>query len=109
MFNCMFSVFFAARVVGSSLAISCCFISFSVNVVIHELTFSWHFDAGISSGVIAGVSVAGVSGALVLVLCAYAGIYRRQKMVETSFLPEGTEDRYIQHKSGNSLGLVLVG
>ncbi|KAJ0018828.1 hypothetical protein Pint_09817 [Pistacia integerrima] len=34
---------------------------------------------GISSGVIAGISVGGVAGALVLAFCVYAGIYKRKK------------------------------
>ncbi|OMO76905.1 hypothetical protein CCACVL1_15364 [Corchorus capsularis] len=49
------------------------------------------------SRVIAGISIAGVSGALILVFCIYAGIYRRKKVVEASFL----EDHYIQQGRGS--------
>ncbi|KAJ0081371.1 hypothetical protein Patl1_09931 [Pistacia atlantica] len=60
---------------------------------------------GISSGVIAGISVGGVAGALVLAFCVYAGIYKRKKAVEASFLPVGTENQYVQHGSGSANAL----
>ncbi|XP_031260053.1 chitin elicitor receptor kinase 1-like [Pistacia vera] len=60
---------------------------------------------GISSGVIAGISVGGVAGALVLAFCVYAGIYKRKKVGEASFLPEGTENQYVQHGSGSANAL----
>ncbi|CAL1397571.1 unnamed protein product [Linum trigynum] len=48
--------------------------------------------AGISGRVIAGISVAGVAGALLLALCLYAGVYRRKKVDASSFLPPATPD-----------------
>ncbi|XP_015574289.1 lysM domain receptor-like kinase 3 isoform X1 [Ricinus communis] len=55
--------------------------------------------AGISRKVIAGISIAGVAGALLLISCIYFGCYRRQK-IETVLIPETTEDPYIQHGHG---------
>ncbi|GFZ06346.1 chitin elicitor receptor kinase 1 [Actinidia rufa] len=43
-------------------------------------------SGGITGGVIAGISVAGVAGALLLAVCFYAGLYRRKKGIEGSFL-----------------------
>ncbi|ESR63029.1 hypothetical protein CICLE_v10017678mg, partial [Citrus x clementina] len=59
---------------------------------------------GISSRAIAGISIGGVAGALFLAFCVYAGVYRRKKVVEASFLPEASEDHYIQH--GPAIALV---
>jgi len=62
------------------------------------------FQAGISSRVIAGISVAGVAGAFFLASCFYFGFYRRRK-VEASLLPEAAESPYIHHRHGNYLFL----
>ncbi|KAJ4703970.1 putative Receptor protein kinase [Melia azedarach] len=56
---------------------------------------------GISSRVIAGISVGGVVGALLLAFCLYTGLYRRKKV--TSFFAEASDEPYIQHGSGNTL------
>ncbi|XP_048326838.1 lysM domain receptor-like kinase 3 [Ziziphus jujuba] len=74
---------------------------------------------GISQGVIAGISVAGVCGTLVLGLFVYAGFYRRKKLVEaSSLLPKASDDHYIQltpgsgstlEKTSDSSALVGVG
>ncbi|KAF3451759.1 hypothetical protein FNV43_RR07855 [Rhamnella rubrinervis] len=70
---------------------------------------------GISRSVIAGISVAGVAGTLILAFCVYAGFYRRKKAVEASLLPAASEDPFVQltHASGStsektleSIGLV---
>lgn len=61
-------------------------------------------STGISSRTIAGISIGGVAGALFLAFCVYAGVYRRKKVVEASFLPEASEDHYIQH--GPAIALV---
>lgn len=57
--------------------------------------------AGISGGVIAGISVAAVAGASILAFCLYAGVYRRKKVVEESFLPAASEDQYVHHRHGS--------
>ncbi|KAA8520131.1 hypothetical protein F0562_014387 [Nyssa sinensis] len=57
-------------------------------------------SSGISSGVIAGISVAGVAGALFLAACIYVGFYRRKKVVEGSFLHEAADDNAIKHRHG---------
>ncbi|KAA3478773.1 Proline-rich receptor-like protein kinase PERK1 [Gossypium australe] len=56
---------------------------------------------GISSKVIAGISVAGVAGALLLGFFVYAGIYRRKKVVKASLHPEASPDHYIQLGHGS--------
>ncbi|MBA0871666.1 hypothetical protein Goshw_028765 [Gossypium schwendimanii] len=58
---------------------------------------------GLSSKVIAGISIAG--GALLLGIFVHAGIYRRKKVVKASLHPEASPDRYIQlgHGSGGTL------
>ncbi|KAG4123973.1 hypothetical protein ERO13_D10G010900v2 [Gossypium hirsutum] len=58
---------------------------------------------GISSKVIAGISIAG--GALLLGFFVHAGIYRRKKVVKASLHPEASPDHYIQlgHGSGGTL------
>ncbi|KAB2060365.1 hypothetical protein ES319_A10G011700v1 [Gossypium barbadense] len=60
---------------------------------------------GISSKVIAGISIAGVTGALLLGFFVHAGIYRRKKVVKASLHPEASPDHYIQlgHGSGGTL------
>lgn len=57
--------------------------------------------AGMSRGVIAGISVAGVAGTLILAFCVYAGFYRRKKVVEASLLKAPSEDPYIQLTHGD--------
>ncbi|WRX27455.1 Serine-threonine/tyrosine-protein kinase [Theobroma cacao] len=57
---------------------------------------------GISSRVIAGISIAGVAGALTLGFCIYAGLYKRKKVVEASLLLEASPDHYIQHGGSGS-------
>ncbi|XVE51063.1 hypothetical protein DITRI_Ditri02bG0008500 [Diplodiscus trichospermus] len=62
------------------------------------------FEPGISSRVIAGISIAGVAGAFFLGFCIYAGLYKRKKVVEASLLLEASPDHYIQHRrSGGTL------
>ncbi|MBA0778947.1 hypothetical protein Gotri_003232 [Gossypium trilobum] len=58
---------------------------------------------GISSKVIAGISIAG--GALLLGFFVHAGIYRRKKVVKASLHPKASPDHYIQlgHGSGGTL------
>ncbi|PSS04686.1 LysM domain receptor-like kinase [Actinidia chinensis var. chinensis] len=51
-----------------------------------------HSSQGITGGVIAGISVAGVAGALLLAVCFYAGLYRRKKGIEGSFLQGEFDD-----------------
>ncbi|XP_020540978.1 lysM domain receptor-like kinase 3 [Jatropha curcas] len=53
-------------------------------------------EAGISSRGIAGISIAGVAGALLFASSIYCWFYRKKKM-ETSLLSETTEDHYFQH------------
>ncbi|KAL4290250.1 hypothetical protein GQ457_14G011050 [Hibiscus cannabinus] len=61
------------------------------------------FEQGISSRVIAGISIAGVAGALLLGLFIYVGLYRRKKVAEASLLPQASPDHYIQHGRGEIL------
>ncbi|XVF87783.1 hypothetical protein PTKIN_Ptkin18bG0148700 [Pterospermum kingtungense] len=56
---------------------------------------------GISSRVIAGISIAAVAGALFLGFCIYAGLYKRKKVVEASSLLEASPYHYIQHGHGS--------
>ncbi|CAK7351491.1 unnamed protein product [Dovyalis caffra] len=56
---------------------------------------------GISSRVIAGISVAGVAGAFFFASCFYFGLYRR-RVVMASLLPEAAESPYIHHRLGSS-------
>ncbi|KAJ8761307.1 hypothetical protein K2173_001363 [Erythroxylum novogranatense] len=60
--------------------------------------------AGISGGVIAGISVAVVVGALILAFSLYFGL-RRRKKDQHLFLPETYEAQYLRNEngSGNSL------
>ncbi|KAM7264907.1 hypothetical protein ACFE04_002590 [Oxalis oulophora] len=62
-------------------------------------------STGISSGVIAGISVGGVAGSALLALGVYAGFYRRKKIVEGSLISE-TEHHYFQtrHVLGSNKG-----
>ncbi|KAJ7946331.1 putative Receptor protein kinase [Quillaja saponaria] len=63
-------------------------------------------SSGISGRAIAGISVGGVAGTVVLALLLYFGLYRRkEKVVEVSCLPGSFQDQYIQlvHGSGSSL------
>lgn len=65
--------------------------------------FSWiMFKAGISSRVIAGISIAGVAGALLFASFIYFRFYKKNK-VHKSLLSETTEHHYSQHGRGNSL------
>ncbi|XP_034698419.1 lysM domain receptor-like kinase 3 isoform X2 [Vitis riparia] len=54
---------------------------------------------GISVGVIAGISVAGVAGSLLLAFVLYAGIYKR-KMGKAPLLPAAFEDQHMQPGQG---------
>ena len=65
------------------------------------------FEPGISSRVIAGISIAGVAGALFLGFCIYAGLYKRKKVVEASLLLEASPDHYIQHGRGEFFFLYI--
>ncbi|GMP73244.1 hypothetical protein CsSME_00031048 [Camellia sinensis var. sinensis] len=51
-----------------------------------ELTL--HLSQGITGGVIAGITVAGVAGAMLLAIGFYVGFYRRNKVVKGSLLRE---------------------
>ncbi|XP_039034499.1 lysM domain receptor-like kinase 3 [Hibiscus syriacus] len=55
---------------------------------------------GISSRVIAGISIAGVAGSLLLGLFIYACLYRRKKIAEASLHLQASPDHYIQHGHG---------
>lgn len=65
------------------------------------------FESGISSRVIAGISVAAVAGALFLGFCIYAGLYKRKKAVEASLLLEASPYHYIQHGHGEFFSLYI--
>eukprot|EP00261_Vitis_vinifera_P036915 XP_019078158.1 PREDICTED: lysM domain receptor-like kinase 3 isoform X6 [Vitis vinifera] len=54
---------------------------------------------GISVGVIAGISVAGVAGSLLLAFVLYVGIYKR-KMGKAPLLPAAFEDQHMQPGQG---------
>ncbi|XP_050208836.1 lysM domain receptor-like kinase 3 isoform X1 [Mercurialis annua] len=54
---------------------------------------------GISRTVIAGISIAGVAGALLLVFCTYFGCYRK-KDVSTKLIPKTTAELYVKHGHG---------
>lgn len=66
------------------------------------------FEPGISSKVMAGISIAGVAGALLLGFFVYAGIYRRKKVVQASLHPEALPDHDIQLGHGELFCLVKV-
>lgn len=53
--------------------------------------------SGISSGAIAGISVAGVAGLLLIAGCVYVGLYRNKKVKRIAF--STTEDQSIQGSS----------
>ncbi|KAA8515547.1 hypothetical protein F0562_018842 [Nyssa sinensis] len=57
-------------------------------------------SSGISGGVIAGLSVAGVAGALFLAACFYVVFYRRKKVVEGSLLHTAFDDKAVEHRHG---------
>ncbi|GMP66758.1 hypothetical protein CsSME_00026979 [Camellia sinensis var. sinensis] len=52
--------------------------------------------AGLSSGVIAGISIAGVAGVLLLAVCIYVGVYKRKKVQDKILLFARSEDQSIQ-------------
>ncbi|XP_052177950.1 lysM domain receptor-like kinase 3 [Diospyros lotus] len=58
-------------------------------------------STGLSGGVIAGISIAGVAGALILAVCIYFGIYKKKKG-EDKLLPSATEDHLLQGAGGTS-------
>ncbi|KAA8515541.1 hypothetical protein F0562_018848 [Nyssa sinensis] len=60
---------------------------------------------GISAGVIAGLSVAGVAGALFFVACFYVVFYKRKKAVEGSFLHTAFDDNAVKHRHGRGSNL----
>ncbi|KAK3040429.1 hypothetical protein RJ639_028678 [Escallonia herrerae] len=51
---------------------------------------------GLSNGVIAAISVAGVAGLLLLAGCLYVGFYRKKKVQEVVSLLTSTEDQSLQ-------------
>ncbi|GMP66759.1 hypothetical protein CsSME_00026979 [Camellia sinensis var. sinensis] len=51
---------------------------------------------GLSSGVIAGISIAGVAGVLLLAVCIYVGVYKRKKVQDKILLFARSEDQSIQ-------------
>ncbi|KAA8515542.1 hypothetical protein F0562_018847 [Nyssa sinensis] len=57
-------------------------------------------SSGISGGVIAGLSVAGVAGALFLAACFYVVFYRRKKVMEASLLHTAFDDKAVEHRHG---------
>ncbi|WCJ20157.1 chitin elicitor receptor kinase 1 [Euphorbia peplus] len=59
-------------------------------------------STGISSGAIAGISIAGVAGLLLFLSWVYFGVLRRKK-ADASLLQETPEDHYFQHGYGSSL------
>lgn len=56
---------------------------------------------GISGGVIAGISVAGVIVVLCLVACFYFGFYKRKYVVDGLFFRAGFGDDGIEHMHGS--------
>lgn len=57
---------------------------------------------------IAGISVAGVVGSLLLAFVLYAGIYKRKKVRQASLLPAASEDQQMQPGQGNPFGFVWM-
>ncbi|GFS35005.1 chitin elicitor receptor kinase 1 [Actinidia rufa] len=51
---------------------------------------------GLSGGVIAGISIAGVVGVLLLAVCIYFGFYRKKKVQDKLLLSTRSEDQSIQ-------------
>uniref|UniRef100_A0A7N0UC74 non-specific serine/threonine protein kinase n=1 Tax=Kalanchoe fedtschenkoi TaxID=63787 RepID=A0A7N0UC74_KALFE len=47
---------------------------------------------GISDGVVAGISAAGIAGFISVAVCLYTGIYRQKKVAEASLLAEAPTD-----------------
>ncbi|XP_030968781.1 lysM domain receptor-like kinase 3 isoform X3 [Quercus lobata] len=67
-------------------------------------TFPPLHTEGISSGAIAGMSIAAVAGASILAFCLYVGVYGRKKkkeeVVEISTLLAISQHQYVQHRHG---------
>ncbi|XP_057460823.1 lysM domain receptor-like kinase 3 [Actinidia eriantha] len=53
-------------------------------------------STGLSSGIIAGISIAGVAGVLLLAVCIYVGLYRKKKLQDNILLSETYETRSLQ-------------
>ncbi|XP_059661870.1 lysM domain receptor-like kinase 3 [Cornus florida] len=53
-------------------------------------------STGLSGGVIAGISVAGVAGVLLLAVCIYIGFYRLKKIPDAKLLSAAYEDQSFQ-------------
>ncbi|KAL7216325.1 hypothetical protein ACSBR1_028300 [Camellia fascicularis] len=51
---------------------------------------------GLSSGVIAGISIAGVAGVLLLAVCIYVGVYKKKIVRDKILLSARSEDQSIQ-------------
>ncbi|KAM7492367.1 hypothetical protein LguiA_035288 [Lonicera macranthoides] len=60
---------------------------------------------GLSSGIIAGISVGGAVVLLLFAVCLYVGFFRKKKVQEISSLSTATEDQSLQaaHASGGTL------
>lgn len=54
-------------------------------------------NSGISSGVIAGISVAGIVGSLLFAFFLFARICKRKKVKKVLFFPAASEQQYMQH------------
>ncbi|KAI8005617.1 LysM domain receptor-like kinase 3 [Camellia lanceoleosa] len=57
---------------------------------------SLNSSTGLSSGVIAGISIAGVAGVLLLAVCIYVGVYKRKKVQDKILFSARSEDQSIQ-------------
>lgn len=55
---------------------------------------------GLSSGIIAGISIAGVVGVLLLAVSIYVGLYRKKKLQDNILLSETYETRSLQATRG---------
>uniref|UniRef100_F6H7G0 non-specific serine/threonine protein kinase n=1 Tax=Vitis vinifera TaxID=29760 RepID=F6H7G0_VITVI len=58
-------------------------------------------SAGISSGVIAGISVAGIVGSLLFAFFLFARICKRKKVKKVLFFPAASEQQYMQHRQAH--------
>ncbi|WJZ95821.1 hypothetical protein VitviT2T_014561 [Vitis vinifera] len=58
-------------------------------------------NSGISSGVIAGISVAGIVGSLLFAFFLFARICKRKKVKKVLFFPAASEQQYMQHRQAH--------
>ncbi|XAR55348.1 Non-specific serine/threonine protein kinase [Bertholletia excelsa] len=59
-------------------------------------------SSALSSGAIAGISIAGVVGALLLAVCIYVGVYRKKKVQDRILLSTRSEDESLQAATSGS-------